>query len=340
MKLATLRDGSRDGRLLVVRRDGEAGVPSPDAWPTLQRALDDWTAAERALRLLADELDRGAHDGLAIDPLRLGAPLPRAYEWVDGSAFLNHVILVRRARGAQPPPTLETDPLIYQGGSGDMLGPRDPIDLCDPAWGLDYESEVCVVLDDVPLGATAADAARHVRLVMLANDCTLRNLVPDELAKGFGFFQSKPATAFSPFAVTPDELEGLGAWRGGRMHGRVRSIYNEQRIGDCDAAEMHFSFFDLIAHIARTRRFTAGTILGSGTVSNADRSRGVSCLAERRMIEIIDGGKPVTPFMAVGDRIRIEADVAGHSPFGAIDQRVVAAGAASQSQGPGTGAHP
>jgi fumarylacetoacetate (FAA) hydrolase len=211
MKLATLRGGSRDGRLLVVRRDGEAGAPSPDAWPTLQRALDDWTGAAPALRVLADELDRGAHDGLPIDPLRLGAPLPRAYEWVDGSAFLNHVILVRRARGAQPPPTLETDPLIYQGGAGDMLGPRDPIELYDPAWGLDYESEVAVILGDVPLGATAADAGRHVRLVMLANDCTLRNLVPDELAKGFGFFQSKPATAFSPFAVTTDELEGLGA---------------------------------------------------------------------------------------------------------------------------------
>ena len=334
MKLATLRDGSRDGRLLVIRRDGEVGAPS-DAWPALQRALDDWTVAEPALRALADELDRGAHDGIPIDPQRLGAPLPRAYEWVDGSAYLNHVILVRRARGAQPPATLETDPLIYQGGSGDMLGPRDPIELRDPAVGLDYESEVAVVLGDVPLGTRAADAAHHVRLVMLANDCTLRNLVPDELAKGFGFFQSKPATAFSPFAVTPDEL--AAAWRDGRLHGRVRSTYNGTQIGDCDAAEMHFSFYDLIAHIARTRRFTAGTILGSGTVSNADPSRGVSCLAERRMIEIISGGKPVTPFMAVGDRIQIEADVAGTSPFGAIDQRVV--GAANPGAQP-SGAQP
>jgi fumarylacetoacetate (FAA) hydrolase len=327
MKLATLRDGSRDGRLLVVRHDGEAGAPAPDAWKTLQHALDDWTAAEPALRKLADELDRGVLHGLPIDPVRLGAPLPRAYEWIDGSAYLNHVILVRRARGAQPPPTLETDPLIYQGGSGDMLGPRDAIELHDPAWGLDYESEVCVILDDTPLGTTAGDAARHVRLVVLANDCTLRNLIPEELAKGFGFFQSKPATAFSPFAVTPDELSASGAWRDGRFHGRVRSTYNDQVIGDCDAGpEMHFSFFDLIAHVAKTRRFTAGTIVGSGTVSNADRSRGVSCLAERRMIEIIDSGKPATPFMSVGDRIRIEADVAGQSPFGAIDQRVVAAG--------------
>jgi len=334
MKLATLRDGSRDGRLLVVRRDGEAGAAAPD-WPTLQRALDDWSAAEPVLRALADELDRGALDGLPIDPLRLGAPLPRAFEWIDGSAYLNHVRLVRRARGAEPPPTLETDPLIYQGGSGDLLGPRDAIELHDPAWGLDYESEVCVVLGDTPIGTTAATAAGHIRLVMLANDCTLRNLVPDELAKGFGFFQSKPATAFSPFAVTPDELEALGGWREGRFLGRVRSTYNEQVIGDCDAGpEMHFSFCDLIEHLAKTRRFTAGSILGSGTVSNAERSRGVSCLAEQRMIEIIDTGKPTTPFMAVGDRIRIEADVDGVSPFGAIDQRVVAAGALSPTEVP------
>jgi fumarylacetoacetate (FAA) hydrolase len=329
MKLATLRDGSRDGRLVVVRLDGEVGAASPDPWPTLQRALDDWAVAEPALRALASELDRG-RDGLAIDPRRLAAPLPRAYEWIDGSAYVNHVILVRRARGAQPPATLATDPLIYQGGSGDMMGPRDAIELRDPAWGLDFESEVCVVLDDTPLGTTAADAARYVRLVMLANDCTLRNLVPEELAKGFGFVSSKPATAFSPFAVTPDELEASGAWHGGRLHGRVRSIYNEQQIGDCETGpEMLFSFFDLIQHIARTRRFTAGTILGSGTVSNADRSRGVSCLAEARMIETIDTGAPATPFMVAGDRIRIEAEVAGSNPFGAIDQRVVAAGAAS-----------
>ena len=323
MKLATLRDGSRDGRLLVVRRDGQTAAPSPDAWPTLQRALDDWSAAEPALRAISDQLDQGTLDGQAIDPVRLGAPLPRAYEWVDGSAYLNHVILVRKARKAEPPPTLESDPLIYQGGSGDMLGPRDAIELHDPAWGLDYESEVCVVLGDAPIGTTAADAHRYVRLVMLANDCTLRNLIPDELAKGFGFFQSKPATAFSPFAVTPDELGE--AWRGGRLFARVRSTYNGQAIGDCDSGpEMHFSFFDLIAHIAKTRRFTAGTILGSGTVSNKDRARGISCLAERRMIETIDTGKPTTPFMSVGDRIEIEAfDDSGTSLFGKIEQVVV-----------------
>ena len=322
MKLATLRDGTRDGRLLVVRRDGEAAAAAPDAWPTLQHALDDWTAAEPALRAIADGLDRGAIEATAIDPHRLAAPLPRAYEWIDGSAFLNHVILVRKARGAQPPATLETDPLLYQGGSGDMMGPRDPIELRDPAWGLDYESEVCVVLGDVPIGTLAGDAERSIRLVMLANDCTLRNLVPDELAKGFGFFHSKPATAFSPFAVTPDELGE--SWRDGRLHVRVRSTYNGGVIGDCDAGpEMHFSFHDLVQHLAKTRRFTAGTILGSGTVSNRDRTRGVSCLAERRMIETIEHGKPSTQFMAVGDRIEIEAfDRAGASPFGAIDQRV------------------
>jgi fumarylacetoacetate (FAA) hydrolase len=324
MKLATLRDGSRDGRLLVVRRDGQTAVHAPDTWPTLQRALDDWSAAEPALRALSDQLDHGTIDGSAVDPVRLGAPLPRAFEWIDGSAYLNHVILVRKARKAEPPPTLESDPLIYQGGSGDMLGPRDAIELHDPTWGLDYESEVCVVLGDAPIGTTAADAHRYVRLVMLANDCTLRNLIPDELAKGFGFFQSKPATAFSPFAVTPDELGE--SWRGGRLFARVRSTYNGQVVGDCDSGpEMHFSFFDLIAHIAKTRRFTAGTILGSGTVSNKDRERGVSCFAERRMIEIIETGKPATPFMSVGDRIEIEAfDANGASPFGKIEQLVVA----------------
>ncbi len=324
MKLATLRDGTRDGRLLVVRKDGQAGAPSPDAWPTLQRALDDWDAAEPQLRAIARQLDRDGLAGMPIDATRLAAPLPRAYEWVDGSAFLNHVILVRKARNAEPPPTLQTDPLIYQGGSGDMLGPRDAIELRDPAWGLDFEAEVVVVLGDTPLGTTAADAGRYVRLVMLVNDITLRSLVPDELAKSFGFFQSKPASAFSPFAITPDELGA--AWQNGRAHIRVQSTYNGKLVGDCDAGpEMHFSFFELIAHIAKTRRFTAGTILGSGTVSNADRARGISCLAEARMIETIEHGKPKTPFMAVGDRIEIEAVANGVSLFGRIDQRVVGA---------------
>ena len=327
MKLATLRDGTRDGRLLVVRGDGETAAPSPSQWPSLQAALDDWPEAEAPLRAIAERLDRGDQDGVPVDPARLGAPLPRAYEWVDGSAFLNHVILVRKARGAEPPPTLQTDPLIYQGGSGDMLGPRDPIALVDPAWGLDFESEVCVILGDTPLGTKASDAAACVKLLALCNDCTLRSLVPNELAKSFGFFQSKPATAFSPFAITPDELGD--AWHGGRAHLRVRSTYNGAVVGDCDSGpEMHFSFFQLIEHVAKTRRFTAGTILGSGTVSNADRARGISCLAEARMIETIETGKPVTPFMKKGDRIRIEAmlgDPSGSykATFGAIDQEVV-----------------
>lgn len=329
MKLASLRDGTRDGRLLVVHPDGAAATLAPPTWPTMQAALDDWDRAEASLAAVSDALAVGALDGFPIDPARLAAPLPRAYEWVDGSAYLNHVILVRKARGAEPPPTLTTDPLVYQGGSGDLLGPRDPIVLHDPAWGLDYESEVAVILGDVPIGTTAAAAGRHVRLLVLVNDVTLRNLVPNELAKGFGFFQSKPATAFSPFAVTPDELGG--AWRGGRAHLRVRSTYNGDVVGDCDAGpEMHFSFHDLIAHLAKTRRYVAGTILGSGTVSNAERARGVSCLAERRMIETIDEGAPRTPFMKVGDTIEIEGFLPdGRSPFGAIRQRVVA---------PGTGA--
>ena len=324
MKLATLRDGTRDGRLLVVRADGEVGAPAPAPWTSLQRALDDWDAALPALRATAAALDGRDLDGIAIDPTRLAAPLPRAYEWVDGSAYLNHVILVRKARKAEPPPTLTTDPLVYQGGSGDLLGPRDDLELPDPAWGLDYESEVVVILGDTPRGTTAATAAPHVRLVMLANDVTLRNLIPDELAKGFGFFQSKPATAFSPFAVTPDELGD--AWQGGRLQARVRSTYNGAVIGDCDSGpEMHFSFHDLIAHLCKTRRYTAGTIVGSGTVSNADRSRGISCLAEIRMIETIDHGAPKTPFMKVGDRIAIEAVLPdGSSPFGRIEQTVVA----------------
>jgi fumarylacetoacetate (FAA) hydrolase len=329
MKLATLRDGSRDGRLLVVRSDGQAAAPAPDPWHTMQAALDDWELALPELRALAAELDHELIDGLSVEPERLMAPLPRAYEWVDGSAYLNHVILVRKARGAEPPDTLQTDPLVYQGGSSDMLGPREPITLHDPAWGLDYESEVVVVLGDTPLGTTAANAGAHVRLVMLANDVTLRNLVPTELAKGFGFFQSKPATAFSPFAVTPDELGD--AWREGRLHARVRSTYNGKVVGDCDSGpEMHFSFHQLVGHIARTRRYTAGTILGSGTVSNADRARGVSCLAERRMIETIETGKPTTPFMKVGDTIEIEAFLPdGTSPFGVIKQEVVKPGGAT-----------
>jgi fumarylacetoacetate (FAA) hydrolase len=252
------------------------------------------------------------------------SPLPRAYEWIDGSAYLNHVLLVRKARNAEPPPTLLTDPLVYQGGSGVLLGPGDDIPLRDPAWGLDFESEICVVLGDTPQGTTVAGAGNVVRLVMLANDITLRNLIPAELAKGFGFFSAKPATAFSPFAITPDELGP--AWREGRVHRRVRTTYNGVLVGDVEAGpEMHFSFFELIAHLTRTRAFTAGTILGGGTVSNADPARGISCLAERRAIETIAHGAPRTPYMKAGDTVAIEMfdDLEG-SLCGRIAQKVVA----------------
>jgi fumarylacetoacetate (FAA) hydrolase len=323
LKLATLKDGTRDGRLIVVKRDNTAYALATNVALTLQAALDDWDAKEPQLRALAAQLEAGTVQSRPLDVKALAAPLPRAYEWIDGSAYINHVILVRKARNAEPPATLRTDPLVYQGGSSDMLAPTDDIPLADEAWGLDFESEVCVILGDTPQGTKAADAEKHVKLLMLANDVSLRNLIPDELAKGFGFFQSKPATAFSPFALTPDELGP--AWREGRIHLRLRSTLNGHLVGDTDAGpEMHFSFFDLIQHITKTRRYTAGTILGSGTVSNADRARGISCLAERRMIETIEEGKPKTPFMKPGDTIEIEMfDAEGQSLFGRIAQKVV-----------------
>jgi fumarylacetoacetate (FAA) hydrolase len=322
MKLATLRDGTRDGALVVVRHDGTAFLRAHDVARTLQAALDAWSSTEPGLRALAERLDSGALPGEPLDVRQLHAPLPRAYEWVDGSAYLNHVRLVRKARGAEPPPTLETDPLVYQGGSGVLLGPTDDLVLPDPAWGLDFESEVVVILGDVPQGTRAADASRYVRLVTQCNDISLRNLIPDELAKGFGFFQGKPATAFGPFAVTPDELGS--AWREGRAFVRVRSTLNGRVVGDTDAGpEMHFSFFQLLEHVARTRAFTAGTLLGSGTVSNAERARGISCLAEQRMIETIEQGKPSTPFLQVGDHIEVETfDQNGVSLFGRLAQTV------------------
>ncbi len=298
--------------------DGRHYRPAQAAAPTLQAALDLWESASERLQAIA----QGGDEALPLDPARLHSPLPRAYEWIDGSAYLNHVRLVRKARNAEPPATLETDPLIYQGGSGTFLGPRDAMPLRDPAWGLDFESEVAVVLGDTPMGTSAADAAKYVRLVMLVNDVTLRNLIPDELAKGFGFFCSKPSTAFSPFALTPDELGD--AWQGGRVHLRLKTELDGSVVGDTDAGpEMHFSFFDLIAHITKSRALTAGTILGSGTVSNVDRARGISCLAERRMLEIIESGKPATPFLKAGQTVRISmADAHGRDLFGAIEQTV------------------
>jgi fumarylacetoacetate (FAA) hydrolase len=319
MKLGSLASG-RDGALVVVRRDLGAMCRAGSIVPTMQAALDQWTEVEPRLRELADALESGKVASEPFVPEAMASPLPRAYEWVDGSAYLNHVILVRKARGAEPPATLQTDPLVYQGGSSTFLRPTEDLVLHDAAWGLDFESEVCVILGDVALG-TAPESA--VRLVCLANDVTLRNLIPNELGKGFGFFQSKPSTAFSPVAVTPDELGP--AWREGRVHLRLSSTLNGERVGDTDAGpEMHFSFYDLLRHITRTRGFSAGTILGSGTVSNADRARGISCLAERRMIEIIETGAAKTPFMKVGDKIEIEMRAAdGKSVFGAIRQRVI-----------------
>jgi fumarylacetoacetate (FAA) hydrolase len=323
VKLATLRDGSRDGTLVVVRRDLAVYTPATHIVRTLQQALDHWGVFEPALRDLADALESGELEGQPLDPDKLTSPLPRAYEWVDGSAYITHVILVRKARNAEPPPTLRTDPLVYQGGSGAFLAPTEDIPLRDPAWGLDFEAEVCVVLDDTPMGTTAAQAEDHVKLLMLCNDVTLRNLIPAELEKGFGFFQSKPATAFSPVAVTPDELGD--AWQDGRVHLKLRTTLNGRVVGDVHAGpEMHFSFHDLIAHLCKTRGYTAGTILGSGTVANADPATGSSCLSELRMREIIGSGAPSTRYMQEGDVVRIEmSDPDGASIFGAIQQRVV-----------------
>lgn len=324
MKLATLRNETRDGALIVVRRDGAVYAPADDIAPTMQAALDTWDEVAPRLRARAEALESGEVEHVVLDVEKLHSPLPRAYEWIDGSAYINHIVLVRKARGAEPPETLETDPLVYQGGSGVLLGPTEDVPLVDASWGLDFEAEVAVVLGDTPIGVKAHEADQYVRLVMLVNDLTWRNLIPAELAKSFGFFQSKPATAFSPFAVTPDELGD--AWQEGRIHLPLKTFYNDELFGDPEAGPaMHFSFRDLIQHLAKTRAYTAGTIVGSGTVSNEDRSRGSSCLAEKRMIEKIDSGEFVTPFMKIGDTVRIEMlDEHGHNIFGTISQRVVA----------------
>ncbi len=324
MRLATLDDGSRDGRLVVVDASGTRQCRATPVAASLQRALDDWQACAPGLLALAAELERDPRSGEPLEIERLLAPLPRAFEWVDGSAYLNHVRLARRARGAEPPPTLETEPLVYQGGSGVLLGPRAPIPLPDPAWGLDFEAEVCVILGDVKRGLGAAEAAPAISLILLANDLSYRNLIPAELAKGFGFFNSKPATAFSAFAVTPDELGP--AWRGGRLHLDMCCFLNGRRVGHPNAGSgMFFSFHELIAFIARTRDFTAGTLLGSGTVSNVDPAAGVACLAELRCLELLASGQARTPFLAPGDRLRIEMrDADGRDIFGAIEQEVIA----------------
>ncbi|MGZ5925689.1 MAG: fumarylacetoacetate hydrolase family protein [Rhizomicrobium sp.] len=322
MKLASLK-GGRDGRLAVVSRDLARAVVVRDIAPTLQAALDDWDKIAPKLEAIYGALSGGRiEDSFAFDPKNCASPLPRAYQWADGSAYVTHVELVRKARGAEMPQSFWTDPLLYQGGSDSFLGPTDPIVAADEAWGIDMEGEVAVITDDVPYGCSADDASRHIKLVMLVNDVSLRDLIPAEMAKGFGFFQSKPATAFSPVAVTPDVLGP--AWRDGRLHHPLEVARNGEVFGAPDAGtDMTFNFLQLIAHAAKTRALAAGTIIGSGTVSNRDRSVGSACIAERRMLEQIETGASTTPFLKFGDRVRIEMrDESGQSIFGAIDQHV------------------
>jgi fumarylacetoacetate (FAA) hydrolase len=324
MKLATLKDGTRDGQLAVVSRDLKTAAIADAIAPTLQRALDDWQFMAPQLIELYEQLNAGrAARPFDFDSRNCMAPLPRAYQWADGSSYVNHVELVRRARAAQMPESFWHDPLMYQGGSDDFIGPTDDIVVMSEDWGIDFEGEVAVITDDVAMGATPEQAAGHIRLLMLVNDVSLRNLIPAELAKGFGFLQSKPATAFSPVAVTPDELGP--AWRDGRIHLPLRATWNNDLVGQPNAGDdMVFSFPQLIAHLARTRNVRAGSVIGSGTVSNKDARRGYTCIAEKRALEMIEGGEPTTPFMRFGDNIRLDMrDAAGKSIFGAIDQKVV-----------------
>jgi fumarylacetoacetate (FAA) hydrolase len=332
MKLATLRDGTRDGQLVVVSDDLERYTPAGSVVGTLQGALDDWDRHEPGLAELAQTLNLGAVKGEPFDQGEALSPLPRAYQWADGSAYVNHVELLRKARGADMPPSFWTDPLMYQGGSDAFLAPHDAIQLADETWGIDFEAEIAVVTDDVPMGVSAEAARGHIKLVMLVNDVSLRGLIPAELAKGFGFFQSKPSSAFSPVAVTP---AGLGdAWDGGKLHLPLLSFLNGDPFGRPNAGQdMTFDFPTLIAHAARTRRLGAGTIIGSGTVSNkldggpgrpvADGGAGYSCIAEIRMIETIESGEAKTPFLRYGDRVRIKMeDAENRSIFGEIDNEV------------------
>ena len=323
MKLASLKSG-RDGRLCVVSKDLSSAVEVPHIAPTLQIAIENWDAMAEELGMVYDRLNAGhAPEAIELSMSELASPLPRAYQWADGSAYVNHVELVRKARGAELPESFWTDPLMYQGGSDSFIGPRDDIRAGDEAWGIDFESEVAVITDDVPMGVDKASAGAHIRLLMLVNDVSLRNLIPGELAKGFGFFHGKPASAFSPVAATPDELGD--AWDGAKVNLPLLTEYNGKSFGSPDAGvDMTFDFCDLLAHAAKSRELGAGTIIGSGTVSNLDRSKGSSCIAEVRMLETLDSGAPKTEFMKFGDTVRIEMlDLEGQSIFGAIENRVV-----------------
>jgi len=327
MKLATLNDGTRDGQLMVVSRDLKTAQLADGVARTLQKALDDWRFIAPQLDAIYQDLNQGrGRRSFAFDASQCMAPLPRACQWVDGSAYVNHVELVRKARGAELPASFWEEPLMYQGGSDDLLGPHDDISLFHEEWGIDFEAEVAVITDDVAMGATPDQALQRIRLLMLVNDVSLRNLIPDELAKGFGFLQAKPATSFSPVAVTPDELGD--AWKGGKVHLPLHSSWNGKLVGKPQAGvDMVFNFPQLIAHLAQTRNVRAGSIVGSGTVSNSGGKRGYSCIAEQRCLEIIANGAASTPYMAFGDTIRIEMfDADGKSIFGAIDQTVKQAG--------------
>jgi len=334
MKLATLKDGSRDGALVVVSKDLSTCTSAANIASTLQAALDDWESTSPKLQALSDQLNNGqASDAKDFDQAACMAPLPRAYQWADGSAYVNHVELVRKARGAELPDSFWTDPLMYQGGSDDFIGARDDIPLASDEWGVDFEAEIAVITDDVAMSTSPEDAASHIKLLMLVNDCSLRGLIPGELAKGFGFFQSKPASAFSPVCITPDELGE--AWDGSKVSLPLLSTLNDKPFGKPEAGiDMTFEFPKLVAHVCKSRNMGAGAIIGSGTVSNkmngepgkpiAEGGVGYSCIAEIRMIETIQNGSPTTPFMKFGDRIRIEMnDKDGNSIFGTIDQVVV-----------------
>lgn len=324
MKLASLKEGGRDGTLIVVSRDLSRAVRATGSAATMQDALDSWGDKSPQLAKIAAALEAGSVPGeFAFDTRNLAAPIPRAYHWVDGSAYVNHVELVRKARGAEMPESFWHDPLVYQGGSDDLCGPRDDIVVPSEDFGIDMEAETAVITDDVPMATAVEDAAAHIKLLMLVNDVSLRNLIPGELAKGFGFYQSKPATAFSPVAVTPDELGDL--YSAGTYKAPLRTYLNGKLFGQPDCGvDMTFNFLQLIAHVTKTRRLGAGTIIGSGTVSNYDRSKGASCIAEIRMLETIEHGAPVSSFMHFGDVVRIEMlDREGNSIFGAIEQKVV-----------------